>query len=47
MTQELLATRLQLEGIDITRSALAKTEVAQRHLYADELIAIKKTQRYF
>ena len=42
MTQELLATRLQLEGLDITRSALAKIEVGQRHLYPDELLLIKK-----
>jgi len=42
MTQELLAARLQLEGIDITRSAVAKIEVGQRHLYSDELMALKK-----
>lgn len=41
-TQELLATRLQLEGLDITRSAIAKIEVGQRHLYPDEIILIKK-----
>ena len=42
ITQELLATRLQLEGCDITRSAVAKIEVGQRHLYPDEIILIKK-----
>ena len=42
MTQELLSTKLQLEGCDITRSALAKIEVGQRHLYPDEIILIKK-----
>ena len=42
MTQELLAAKLQLEGCDITRSALAKIEVAQRHLYPDEIVALKK-----
>ena len=42
ITQDLLATRLQLEGLDITRSALAKIEVGQRHLYPDEIILIKK-----
>ena len=42
MTQELLATRFQLEGIDITRSAVAKIEVGQRHIYVDELIALQK-----
>ncbi len=42
MTQELLATRLQLLGCDITRSAVAKIEVGQRHLYPDEIIRIKE-----
>ncbi len=42
ITQELLATRLQLVGCDITRSAVAKIEVGQRHLYPDEIIWIKK-----
>lgn len=42
MTQELLATKLQIEGCDITRSAVAKIEVGQRHLYPDEIILIKK-----
>ena len=41
MTQELLATKLQLAGCDITRSAVAKIEVGQRHLYLDEVILIK------
>ncbi|MBE6569339.1 MAG: helix-turn-helix transcriptional regulator [Ruminococcaceae bacterium] len=42
MTQELLAAKLQLHGCDITRSAVAKIEVGQRHLYPDEIILIKK-----
>ena len=42
MTQEMLATRLQLYGCDITRSAIAKIEVGQRHLYPDEVILIKQ-----
>lgn len=42
ITQELLATRLQLEGIDMTRSAVAKIEVGQRHVYVDELVAVQK-----
>lgn len=42
MTQEILAAKLQLEGCDITRSAVAKIEVGQRHLYSDEIILIKK-----
>lgn len=41
MTQELLATKLQLAGVDMTRSALAKIEVGQRHLYPDEILCIK------
>ena len=41
-TQELLATKLQLLGCDITRSAVAKIEVGQRHIYPDELILIKQ-----
>ena len=42
MTQETLATKLQLNGCDITRSAIAKIEVGQRHLYPDEIILIKE-----
>lgn len=42
ITQELLATRLQLLGCDITRSAIAKIEVGLRHLYPDEIILIKQ-----
>ena len=37
MTQEQLSAKLQLGGCDITRSALAKIEVGQRHIYPDEL----------
>ena len=42
MTQEILAAKLQLCGCDITRSAVAKIEVGQRHLYIDEVILIKE-----
>lgn len=42
MTQDALAANLQLNGCDITRSAVAKIEVGQRHLYPDELILIRK-----
>ena len=42
MTQDMLATKLQLSGCDITRSAVAKIEVGQRHLYPDEVILICK-----
>ncbi len=42
MTQEMLAIRMQLLGCVITRSAIAKIEVGQRHLYPDEIILIKE-----
>ena len=42
MTQEILATKLQLSGCDITRSAVAKIEVGQRHIYPDEIRLIKE-----
>ena len=42
LTQEMLSANLQPEGCDITRSALAKIEVGQRHLYPDEIILLKK-----
>ncbi len=42
MTQDTLAAKLQLNGCDITRSAVAKIEVGQRHLYPDEIILIRE-----
>lgn len=42
LTQDELAAKLQLNGCDITRSALAKIEVGQRHLYPDEIMLIKQ-----
>lgn len=42
MTQEVLALQLQINGCDITRSAVAKIEVGQRHLYPDEIVLIQK-----
>lgn len=42
ITQEQLSAKLQVNGCDITRSALAKIEVGQRHLYVDELKLIKE-----
>lgn len=42
LTQEILAAKLQVNGCDITRSAVAKIEVGQRHLYPDEIILIKQ-----
>ena len=42
LTQEVLSAKLQLSGCDITRSAVAKIEAGQRHLYTDEIILIKE-----
>lgn len=42
ITQEQLAAKLQLGGCDITRSAVAKIEVGQRHVYPDEIKLIKE-----
>ena len=42
LTQEMLAARFQLYGCDITRSALAKIEVGQRHVYPDEIKILKE-----
>ena len=42
LTQEMLSAKLQVNGCDITRSAVAKIEVGQRHLYPDEVFLIKK-----
>lgn len=42
LTQEMLSAKLQVRGCDITRSALAKIEVAQRHIYVDGIILIKE-----
>lgn len=42
MTQEEVSAKLQLSGCDITRSAVAKIEVGQRHVYPDEIILLKE-----
>ena len=42
LTQEQLSAKLQLRGCDITRSALAKIEVGQRHIYPDEILLFKE-----
>lgn len=42
LTQEQLSAKLQLSGCDITRSALAKIEVGQRHVYPDEIKLLKE-----
>lgn len=41
-SQEQLAARLQVRECDVTRSALAKIEVGQRHIYPDELRALRE-----
>lgn len=42
LTQEQVAAKLQIRGCDITRSAVAKIEVGQRHLYPDEIVLLKE-----
>lgn len=42
ITQEQLSAKLQVNGCDITRSAIAKIEVGQRHVYPDEIKLIKE-----
>lgn len=42
LTQEQFSAQLQVKGCDITRSALAKIEVGQRHLYPDEIRLLKE-----
>ncbi len=42
LTQEELSAKLQTKGCDITRSALAKMEVGQRHIYPDEIKLLKE-----
>ena len=42
ITQVQLAALFQINGCDITRSAVAKIEAGQRHLYPDEIIILKK-----
>ncbi len=42
MSQEALSAKLQLGGCGITRSAVTKIEVGQRHVYPDEIKLIKK-----
>lgn len=42
LTQEQVEARLQTNGCDITRSAVAKIEVGQRHLYPDEIMLLRE-----
>lgn len=46
LSQEQVSAQLQVRGCDITRSALAKIEVGQRHIYPDELKAFKEIFRF-
>ena len=41
LTQEHVAAKMQVGGCDITRSAIAKIEVGQRHVYPDEIILFR------
>ena len=41
LTQDQLAARMQVQGCDVTRSALAKMEAGQRYFYSDELYCLK------
>lgn len=42
LSQWELSAKLQVSGCDITRSALAKIEVGQRHIYPDEIKLFKE-----
>ncbi|MBD5149669.1 MAG: helix-turn-helix transcriptional regulator [Oscillibacter sp.] len=42
LTQEQLSAMLQVRGTDLTRSALAKIEAGQRHVYLDELVTLRQ-----
>ena len=42
LTQEQLTAQLQTCGCDITRSALSKIEIGQRHVYPDEIRLLKE-----
>ena len=45
LTQEEVSTRLQIRGCDVPRSALAKIEAGQRHLYPQKLKALREIFR--
>lgn len=42
LSQDQLSAQMQVRGCDITRSALAKIEVGQRHIYPDELKLLRE-----
>ena len=41
-TQEQVAAQFQVRGCDVTRSAYAKIEVGQRHIYPDEIVLLRE-----
>ena len=41
LSQEQVSAQLQVRGCDVTRSALAKIEVGQRHIDPEELKALR------
>lgn len=45
LTQEQASAQLQVRGCDVTRSALAKIEVGQRHIYPDEIKLLSEIYR--
>lgn len=42
LSQEQVPAQMQVRGCYVTRSALAKIEAGQRHIYPDELKALKE-----
>ena len=42
LSQDQMSAQMQVRSCDITRSAFAKIEVGQRHIYPDELKLIKE-----
>ena len=41
LSQEQVAAQMQVRGCDVTRSAFAKIEAGQRHIYPDELMHLR------
>ena len=42
LSQDQLSAQMQIRGCNVSRSALAKIEVGQRHLYPDEIRILKE-----
>ena len=42
LSQDQLSAQMQIRGCNVSRSALAKIEVGQRHLYSDEIRILKE-----